>query len=42
MSRAALSAAWRDAWKDQTLRPQIVLTPVCLVATLRAFARFFV
>jgi hypothetical protein len=42
MSRAAASAAWRDAWKDQTLRLQIVLTPLCLVATLRAFAPFLV
>jgi hypothetical protein len=42
MSRAGLSAIWRDAWTDRTLRAQIVVTPLCLVATLGALAPFLV
>src|SRR5579859_5801782 len=39
---AAAIAAWRDAWRDKTLRVQIVATPVCLALTLHAFSRFLV
>lgn len=37
-----LSTAWREAWKDRTLRLEIVATSFCLVLALRALAAFLV
>jgi hypothetical protein len=37
---ASLLFAWREAWNERPLRPQIVATPLALVAVLRAFAAF--